>query len=346
MKSNKRVLISASGSSIGLEVARSLQEADGDETLIGTEVSDWGETLSGRFCDTVVRLPRGDDPSYREALLECIGQHEIDLAFINTEPEIEAIAPFRDEMPIPLSTPRGDFLEACLSKQWLHDQLAGTELTARTLEIKREDDIERALSELGSPVWIRCATGPRGRGSIRVDRAEDGWFWIQYWRRREAGDDCWLAHEYLPGRNLNWTSTWHEGRLVVSTTGECLKYFLADVAVSGITGNVSHARLVPGGPANDAARQAVGQIPGSATGILSVDLREDADGNPRLTEINGRNAFRPLLYTRGGVNFPRIYVDLMLYDRLPELPETDAGKAGWEIIRGMDFEPLFVPPAS
>ena len=46
----------------------------------------------------------------------------------------------------------------------------------------------------------------------------------------------------------------------------------ADVAISGITGNVSHARLVNGGAANKVARQAVEQIQGSANGILSVDL--------------------------------------------------------------------------
>ena len=180
----------------------------------------------------------------------------------------------------------------------LHDRLAGYNLTAGTVVVNDRQDLQQALDTLGSPIWLRCAEGPRGRGSIVVEHVDDGVFWMDYWRRRDAADDVWLAHEYLPGRNLNWTSIWKQGELVAAACGERLKYFLSQVAVSGVTGNVSHCRLVDSSAVTPIASQAVRLADPHPHGIYAVDLREDSQGIACVTEINGRQAFRPLLYTQ------------------------------------------------
>lgn len=340
MTQQKTVLVTACGSSIGLEVLRSLHQTDLPIRVVGTEVSWWGKQVADRYCDDVQILPHGNDPHYLKSIRNVIAEQSVDLVFINTEPELEAIVEIRDDLDVVISCPAENGLRACLSKQVLHERLAGHGLTAATMVVKEKVDLERALESLGSPLWLRCAEGPRGRGSIVVEDAADGVFWMNYWRRRDASDDVWLAHEYLPGRNLNWTSVWRSGELVAAASGERLKYFLAQVAVSGVTGNVSHCRLVDSSAITPIASKAVCLADEIPHGLYAVDLREDSQGVPKVTEINGRQAFRPLLYTKGGVNFSEVFVKAMLWQHeYEDAPPTV--KVGLEMVRGMDFEPIF-----
>tara|TARA_Y100001960_G_scaffold91052_2_gene97995 strand:+ start:3148 stop:4197 length:1050 start_codon:yes stop_codon:yes gene_type:complete len=340
MTDQKTVLVTASGSSIGLEVLRSLHLAELPIRVIGTEVSWWGKQIAEAYCDHVEIIARGDSPDYLNTLKAIIEEQAVDLVFVNTEPELESIAADRDQFEVELSCPGQFGLEACLSKQVLHNRLAGNDLTAGTAVVDRREDLEHALGTLGSPIWLRCAEGPRGRGSIIVDHVEDGVFWMDYWRRRDAAEDVWLAHEYLPGRNLNWTSIWKQGELIAAACGERLKYFLSQVAVSGVTGNVSHCQLVDSTAVTPIASQAVRLADPQPHGIYAVDLREDAQGIPKVTEINARQAFRPLLYTHGGINFSKIFVEAMLFEHELTQRQWDVN-VGLEMVRGMDFEPLF-----
>ena len=339
------ILVSACGSSIGLEVARSLKMAGRSERVIGSEVSWWGKQLGERFCDEVFLLPRGDQPGYVDALVQLLRDQQVKLLLVNTDPELEAIEPVRDELQVPASCPAAAPLRLCLDKQQLHEKLANEDLVARTFAVSDGAQLQDALEKVGRPGWLRCSTGPRGRGSILIESADEGAAWIDYWRRRGGEEDQWLLHQYLPGRNYNWTSLWWQGELVVSAAGERLAYFLSQVAVSGITGNVSHARTVVDDCLNETASRAVRAMDEAPHGVYSVDLREASKGVPLVTEINARQAFRPLLYTHGGVNFSALLADLALHDKQPDLPAMNAQVAGMEIIRGMDFEPLVRGPA-
>ncbi len=340
MAEQKTVLVTACGSSIGLEVLRSLHEAALPIRVIGTEVSWWGKQVAQPYCDQVLLLPRGDHPGYYDAIQKSISQYRVDLVFVNTEPELNAIVDRRDDFEVAMSCPPANGLQACLSKQVLHDRLAGHNLTASTVVVRDRTDLEQAMDVLGSPFWLRCAEGPRGRGSIVVEHPDDGAFWMDYWRRREAGEDVWLAHEYLPGRNLNWTSIWLHGQLIAAACGERLKYFLSQVSVSGVTGNVSHCKLADSSEITPIASQAVRLADERPHGIYAVDLRENQRGEAKVTEINGRQAFRPLLYTRAGANFSELFVKAMLGDEDFVFDATQL-KVGLEMVRGMDFEPMF-----
>jgi hypothetical protein len=367
------LFVTACGSSIGHEVAKSLRQAGRRERIVGGEVSDWGTHLGQQYCDEVIRMPRGDEPGFVERFWEVLSDEAVQLAFVNTDAELETLAAAESKSPhfrrpVPLSAPRAEDLRLCIDKGLLHEKLRDESLVAATKIISNPRvDIAAALAAWGEPVWIRCGVGPRGRGSIPVTNTDDGVSWIDYWTRRDgraAGDLMpgeWLVHEYLPGRNFNWTSIWCEGELVVSAAGERLGYFAAEVAVSGITGNVSHARTVCEPAINETAIRAISTALTKPHGVFSVDLREDRDGNVRVTEFNGRQAFRPLLYTRSGANFSAMLADIMTQDSSAHLsavgtsavgtsavgtsavalPQIDAAEVGWEIRRGMDHAPLF-----
>jgi len=333
------ILVSGAGSSIGLEVAKSLRRAGRPERIVGTEVSWWGDRIALRWCDDVAIVPRGDDPSFARAFLEVLDRHDVRLAFLSTDVEIEALAPIRDDVPVPLSAPGADLLDFCIDKRLLHDRLAGSGLVADSVTIHGRADLEHALHDLGDPVWLRCAVGPRGRGSIPVRTVDAAVSWMEMWDPAEG--ETWIAHRYLPGRNLNWTSVWWDGELVAAALGERLRYFLASVAVSGVTGNASHCRTLPGGEAARVAEESIRGLGGRPEGIFSVDLKEDAEGRPFVTEINPRTAFRPLLYTQAGFNVPGVFARVVLDGSLPDAPLHDAAEIGWEMVRNMDVEPLF-----
>ena len=343
MPDRPTILVTACGSSIGLEVLRCLKLAHRNERIIGTEVSTWGQQLALPYCDDVIILPRGDEPEYADKLNHVFESENVALALINTEPELEAIYPVRDQIQTKLSCPLQFGLTACLSKQVLHDRLKSASITAKTMVVDDARDLATALQTLGTPVWLRCAVGPRGRGSIVIKTADEGAFWIDYWRRQNTGDspDVWLAHEYLPGRNLNWTSVWNNGQLVASAAGERLKYFMAQVAISGVTGNVSHCQLIDSSEIQNTAIQAVTLADDHPQGIYAVDLREDINGKALVTEINARNAFRPLLYAAGGVNFPAILVESLLGTDGNGDFNCEQITLGLEMVRGMDFAPMF-----
>ena len=79
--------------------------------------------------------------------------------------------------------------------------------------------------------------------------------------------------------------------------------------------------------------------------IYAVDLREDSQGIACVTEINGRKAYSPFLYTQGVINFSDLFLQYMLFeDTVAAEPATVT--IGLEMVRGMDFEPLFRQPAT
>tara|TARA_B100000579_G_scaffold436833_1_gene464059 strand:+ start:1346 stop:2383 length:1038 start_codon:yes stop_codon:yes gene_type:complete len=341
MGGRKTILVSACGSSIGLEVLRSIRMAERDERVIGMEVSWWGSEVAREYCDEVIIVPRGDDANYASNLIDVIETHSVDLLFLNTEPEIEAIIDVRDSMNIPVSCCYSDGLSPCLDKKHLHERLEGLGITARTKVVENIDDISIAISDWGPKVWLRCTKGPRGNGSIIIEDTNVAELWINKIAAESEFRYEWMVHEFLPGRNYNWTSLWKEGELLMASSGERLEYFMADVSISGVTGNVSNCRTIDSETIQKISIEAVKRSIDMPSGIFSVDLKGNKNDHPIVTEINARQAFRPLLYAKSGKNFSLAFIDSFLHG-------LDLGRAALneppihlEMIRGMDFEPIF-----
>jgi carbamoyl-phosphate synthase large subunit len=88
---------------------------------------------------------------------------------------------------------------------------------------------------------------------------------------------------------------------------------------------------------NDLATRAVRAIDPNASGIWSVDLKEDADGVPRPTEVNcGRFFTTSHFFTAAGVNFPHVYVELAFGEEPDPTPQYDALDDGLHWIRHID----------
>ena len=57
MVEQKTILVTACGSSIGLEVLRSLHQSQAPIRVVGTEVSWWGKQIAQPYCQTVEVIP-------------------------------------------------------------------------------------------------------------------------------------------------------------------------------------------------------------------------------------------------------------------------------------------------
>lgn len=341
--SARRILITGIGGSIGIDVARSLRQDPGLR-ICGADGSPWGRRIGERLCDEVVEIPRADrDPrEFLRALAAIIEDRRIDFTFVNPDPELEALAEIGELPPGLHPLPTAAELPLCLDKAATADRAATAgldELFPATRRVDAPESLERAFDELQPPLWLRATTGPGGRGSLPVETLDEARAWIAYWQRR-GWRHTWVLQELLPGRNFNWTGLYVGGDRVADAAMERLSYFLSAPAVSGISGQVALCATVPPERFRDRAERVLRALAPKPAGLYSVDLREDREGEPRITEVNPRLAGRPWLYTRAGVNFPLAAVRRLSGEETGDALSPRGFDLGLHLYRQLDVEPV------
>jgi carbamoyl-phosphate synthase large subunit len=344
--SQTTVLVTGIGGSIGIDVARSLRR-DPSIRLVGADGSPWGRRLGARLCDEVAELPRADrDPEgFLAALDRLVAEAGVDFSFVNPDPELEALGRL-DQLPTGgHAVPPAAVTAVCLDKA-ATVAAAGPELAAlfpATRPVASLDELPAVFEELAPPLWLRATIGPGGRGSLPVEEPEEARSWIRYWQRRGRADR-WVAQELLPGRNFNWTGLYAGGELVVTAAMERLRYFLAEPAVSGVSGQVALCATVAPQPFRSDCDRVVRALDPRPHGLYSVDLREDREGRPRVTEVNPRLAGRPWLYSNAGINLPLAAVRALRGEDPGDALAPEGLEIGVHLYRQLDVEPVFDPP--
>ena len=94
---------------------------------------------------------------------------------------------------------------------------------------------------------------------------------------------------------------------------------MSKVAPSGITGNTSFGRLLNEPQLVDKAVEAIDilfeKLDVKKHGFFTVDLKEDEEGKPFITEVNVRMVAFNLSFAVGGANFTKDIVDLLNQDK-------------------------------
>ena len=177
---------------------------------------------------------------------------------------------------------------------------------------------------------------------------------------------CLMLSDYLPGRSYALQSLWSDGDLILAKACEWME--------PGVTfapgGAPADAR--PPGPAGPFARSAqttailgravdapvpagicmaaVRVLDRHANGLFCVELKEDRDGVPCVTDIHVGTffAFTPLFDGIGRHNMADLYVRLALGEEVSVAAEerlNDIGAGESYLIRDFDGEPLLLPAA-
>lgn len=326
------VLVTGAGGPLGVNVTRSLRR-DGGRLLrlVGTDANRWHLPLS--LCHVTYRVPLARErDAYAEALRE-VAAREGARAIIPTHPvEVRAVAELVSEGrlgELGTALPRPGVLAVADDKAATQERLerAGVPVP-RTRLIGSAADIDVAFSEYaaagGGTVWIRGSGAPGlgiGGAALPCREREVARSWVEHHR----GWGRMAASEYLPGANLSWIGAFAGGRLVAAGARERLEYVLPHVAPSGVTGAPAVGRTIRNRAVAEIGERAVRALDSEAHGVYFVDLKEDTEGLPRVTEINaGRCGTTVEHYSESGFNFPRLLASLALGDDVEPLPDPNA----------------------
>lgn len=326
-------------------IARSLRlsTAFADARLVGADRGgNWYGFYEGLY-DRVYRVSQPGDPGYEELVGEICGEEAIDAAIVGPEAEVGYWS--GRDFPVPALLPPPGLVEIAISKGKLYDALRETGLVPRFSIVSREELLERKGLELdGSPVWLRdhSEATSSAKGAIAVTEPEEAYAWA----RLNPAIPSYMVAEHLPGRNIAACLLFHEGKLLKAACYERLEYFMGHLAASGVTGNINRGRLVNDERAREVGEKAVrivAELAGdSPHGLLTVDLREDASGALKVTEVNVRHVAATSALAAGGANMAEAQL-LATLGRLEEIGETVPRFPDDNVIlRDIDGEPIWL----
>ena len=324
----KRVLIAGAGGPAGVNFVESLRLAPEKMVITGTEANEYYYHLA--TTDKRYLIQKAEEDGYIDRLNEIIRKEKIDFLHAQPDIEVKVVSENREKIEAFVLLPSKKTVETCQDKLessriWKRKSVP----VAKTLELRGERDIEEVFEEFGGQIWIRARHGAGGRGSTPANKKETALSWIRYWKSRNMKWQF-IAQEHLPGRNIGFHSLWKDGELVTSMARERVKYIYPYIAPSGITGTPSVQRTIHEKGVNETATNAVLSIDPCFNGIACVDLKEDKEGIPKVTEINPGRMFTTSFFfsyaskiLRGDYygNIPFLYTKLAYKESIPDIPK-------------------------
>ena len=294
--------------------------------------------------DKMYKVPGVNDPAYEEIVRKILADERPDATIIVPEVEVRYWA--NHELGVPCLLPPGKFADIAVCKDKLFAALRDTDLVPSHLnasagEIKSQD----FNNTLGFPVWIRdgAAGTASARGAFKAFSNEDLRAWVQV----NNGIDMFQLSEYLPGKIYACVCLYKDGVLKKVCLSQRIEYIMSKVAVSGITGNICKGKLINDRKVVDTAIRTIetlcaqtGEVP---NGIIDVDMRDDVNGNPKVTEINMRFLSFSSVFASAGWNLFEDLVKLTLNrdDEVSPEIEKQFPESNW-ILRDVDGEPVYV----
>lgn len=259
-------------------------------------------------------IPRVDAPDYWKAIEGIIKDEKIDYAVILPELELLAWAKRAKNGTLPCKAliPDYSLAKSLVDKASMTEILEPHGLVPKSFTVLSESILQDNTSlKLDFPFWIRSASGSSGLGSLKVNSLQE----LKNWMQINPGVDKFLASEFLPGRNLGCKLLYVNGNLIRTALAERVQYIMAKVAPSGITGNSSFGRLLNDPKVTEVSIKAMDIMfdytKSPKHGFFTVDLKEDENGNPMVTEVNVRFVAFTQCYAAGGANLPEDLIRIL-----------------------------------
>lgn len=295
----KTVLITGIGGLTPRSIATIIREKHPDYKLIGCDIDKkamgfFMKTKDDRnLIDKCYVAPRCDSPDYFPFIKKIVTENSVDYAFVQPESEIVVWGQYFEEHgEFPVRTFMGCRLlsESLRDKSIMAELLEGTEFIPKTIKVTQEDPrFDIVEKEIGFPCWIRATEGTGGLGSLRLDDISCYRSWLFINSRIPE----FTVSEFLSGRHLANQMLYYNGEYVKGAALECAEYVMANTAPSHVTGNTHFGRFLNEDRINkfcdDCIRYLEEKLHVSAHGILSFDLKEDKNGDLKVTEVNIRH---------------------------------------------------------
>jgi carbamoyl-phosphate synthase large subunit len=312
----KRILVTGAGTGASNNLIRSLQAGDPSLFIVGCH--DDRFILKKSSAEKKYLLPPGRGGERARSLRRIVKAEQIDLVMPTGDADVQVLSEFRSRIPCRLFLPARPVIDLCQDKYRLTTFLRSRRLPApETYAVSGLPSVPRIFGRFGrrTPLWCRARTGSRSLGAAPVTDPKQAQSWMKQWAElRGVPVRAFTLSEYLPGRDFLCQSLWHRGTLILCSTFERLEYFGGENSPSGASSLSALAKTIVDHRVVEICRRAVRALAPRASGAFSIDLKEDANGEACITEINagrffiGMTAFDPVLKH----NMPLTYVRLAL----------------------------------
>lgn len=291
--------------------------------------------------DHTYLVPRADDERYWLEISQIVDRHHIQFAVVLPEVEVVAWSKRKDIEGLPCKTfiSSSQPIEALIDKKKLHEILVSKPYIPRYCTFL--NGFKNRDLMLDYPFWVRGTVGSSGLGSLKITSEKE----LDEWMQINPLIEEFIASEFLPGRNLACKVIYMDGEILRSACAERVTYIMSKVAPSGITGNTAFGRMINDTQlvniADDAISSFFNHYQSKANGVFTVDFKEDAQGNPMITEINVRFVAFISSLAQAGANLPLDYLEMNLNpDNFSHVYKHYEFPKGTIFLRDVDEKPV------
>ena len=291
-----RVLVTGAGGPSGISILRAMEGEPVE--MLAADIDPYAAGLYLVEADRRFLLPRGDDPHFAGDLLARCKREGIDVVVPTVDTELLPLARTRSEFDATLVLASEATLAVCLDKWELAQRCAGRVRVPWTVVVDGAFDPDAI--ELPAIVKPRSGSGSRGirlvSKRLELDALE-----------REG---TLLVQEHLPGpeHSLDVLAR-GDGHVAAVVPRERLK---VDSGIA-VTGRTLHDDAL------DAFAREVAAAIGLTT-VANVQVKEDAEGEPALLEVNPRFPGTMPLTIASGVDMPKLAIGEALGTPIPDGP--------------------------
>jgi carbamoyl-phosphate synthase large subunit len=340
----KKILIAGCGGAPSEGVVNSLNLCNKGDEIIGMGSEPTDLILSNAKRKYII--PYANSETYEKELLKVLNKEKPDLVHFQNDLEIFEASKIRDKIldtGTKLFMPKHEVIDTCVNKyksylKWKESNVK----VPKNLLLNNVEDLKQSFSDLADKngfIWLRASSiGGGGKGALPTNDFDFARKWIDNYK----GWGDFVAAEMLTSDTVTWLSIWHNGELVVAQTRIRKGWTHGNRTLSGVTGVTKVGQIYSNDTVNDVAIEAIKAIDKKPHGIYGVDMAYDSEGYPNPTEINISRFFTTVLFfTEAGLNMPKIFKDITLYNEFPKLKQKmNPLEDGLLWLRGMDTKPL------
>lgn len=296
---SRTILITGIGGLTPRSIAGIIREKHPNYKIIGCDVEKkamgfFMKVANGsKLVDEYYIAPRCSSPKYFHWIEKLVDKKGIDYAFVQPEAEIVKWGNYYEtngKFPCPVFMGCKLLSESLRDKAIMADLLKDTDFIPKTIKVTQDNPrFEDVENEIGFPCWIRATEGTGGLGSLRLDDLSS----YKSWLFINAKIPEFTVSEFLTGRHLANQMLYYNGEYVKGAALECVEYVMANTSPSHVTGNTHFGRFLNENRINEFCDRCVRYLEEKlnvpAHGILSFDLKEDKNGDLKVTEVNIRH---------------------------------------------------------
>ena len=292
--------------------------------LIGADMNHDDTML--QMVDQYYTVPRGDDPSYADAILDiCIKEH-VDVVIpimsaelINLAQNVEKFA----KAGVNLSISNLESLKIANNKLALFEFMKENDIPVPNFcKVNCVEDVDKAIEQVGVPVVFKATEGSGSRGMRIIDPSKSrfdilfhekptsAYVTLQDFKEtlQEGDMPKMLAMEYLPGHEYSVDLLCENGKVIYSLCRRGLNV-QTSIILDGIVEDKPEITQL----CNRVAEKL------KLTGNIGFDVKERADGTPVIMECNPRATAGVSEFAASGVNLLYLNIKRCLGEPLPEL---------------------------